>query len=207
MLLSFMVGLVVFFGLRYVAVFKDKIKAEKQLSQASQKVMTLEGQLKLEKELGVKLNEEKLKLEASLKDSESKISKLTSEQAEMQERIFSIVKEIEGIKKFALKARLEKAKVEEALGETTEENIQLKIKLRSIPELKKVIRELKIEERKARRKPKLKIQPKTPVEATVKEEKAPQKGTVSEEGNEGFVIKDGSSTYKPQLSIEVRPAL
>jgi hypothetical protein len=75
------------------------------------------------------------------------------------------------------------------LSQASQEKDILQAKLNSLEELKKVIRELKIKIRQA----KIELLRKNNVPLT-------------KEGNRGFVIKNGKSTYPTRVKIEVNPA-
>ena len=187
LLLSFLVGAVIFSSLRYISAIQARAKLESELSQAQAQVGFLEGRLEQEIEAQKALNERKLVLEASLKEAEEKMGSFLSEQEQAQERIFGLVKEISDLKEMNEKIQKEKASLEDKLEQASEQNKQLVSRLRSISELKKVIKDLKLQIRKER------------VRQIIRKD-------FQVYGNRGFVTKDGTSTYKSKVQIEVNPA-
>lgn len=185
LIFSLMIGAVIFSGVRYMAVSQAKARLEYELSQVKEHAWFLEGQLKQDEELISGLNEEKRLLTDTLKEKESRVSQLEQKNTQHQEQIFSLVNEIEG-------ARKQRDKTMKDLSANQEKLRELETKLQSIPELKKAIKEVKTQMRNRR----LKANPRSvPL------------GRISEaEINFGYLLKDGVSTYKPRIKIEVTPA-
>ena len=77
------------------------------------------------------------------------------------------------------------------MAEAASENQSLKTKLSSIQELKKAIREL----RKRKR-----TQPQSLISLK------PRSTDKMMDGNRGYILKDGKSTYLGRIHVEVRPA-
>lgn len=137
---------------KYAASIKEKEKLLSTLTQVSQRVTILENEkesiteeLKKEKEFQLKLTAEIIELKVSLKTSEDKASRLFWELKEAKR-----IKE-ESDSQFLL-LRDKYTALTEDKERTLQENEGLKTKLSSIVELKKVIRELKKQKRKAPRK-------------------------------------------------------
>lgn len=185
LIFSLMIGAVIFSAVRYLAVSHAKTRLEYELSQVKEHAWFLEGQLKQDEELISGLNEEKRLLTDTLKEKESRVSQLEQKNTQNQEHIFSLVNEIEG-------ARKQRDKTMKDLSAKQEKLRELETKLQSIPELKKAIIEVKTRMRNRR----LKANPRSV---------AP--GWISEaEINCGYLLRDGVSTYKPRIKIEVIPA-
>ena len=185
LIFSLMIGAVIFSVVRYIAVSQAKARLEYELSQAKEHAWFLEGQLKQDEELISGLNEEKRLLTDTLKEKESRISKLEQKNTQSQEHIFSLVNEIEG-------ARKQRDKTMNDLSVSQEKLRELQTRLQSIPELKKAIKEVRLQMRN--RLPKTNHRP-----ATL--------GRISEaESNLGYLLRNGVSTFKPRIKIEVTPA-
>jgi chromosome segregation ATPase len=185
LIFSLMIGAVIFSVVRYIAVSQAKARLEYELSQAKEHAWFLEGQLKQDEELISGLNEEKRLLTDTLKEKESRISQLEQKNTQSQEHIFSLVNEIEG-------ARKQRDKTMKDLSASQEKLRELQTRLQSIPELKKAIKEVRLQMRN--RLPKTNHRP------------APL-GRISEaESNLGYLLRNGVSTYKPRIKIEVTPA-
>ena len=178
--------------LRYRNIVKEKAGIESQLSETRIQVGFLDGRLKQEKELAKNLEEERSLLANNLKEAESKISQLDIKYVQAQEHIFSLTKELRDLEGENSRAKEEKVRWEEKLSALEERDARLDKRMHSIPELKKAIKELKIEMRKSRLK----------FASTVR----PLKRLEIIEGNSGFMVKEGLSTYRPRLKIKVEPA-
>lgn len=188
-----------FFVSRYINLIQEKKKVESQLKEVRMQVGFLEGSLKQETELRQKLNEEKAALTASLKGAQETIADLNAKNAQSQEHVFSLVKEIEAMESHNSRVREELAQAQERLDALLGKNIELETRLSSIPELKKAIAELKLKMKKTSYHHKLKS-------LQFKEKRLPW----DEEdlnGNSGFIIKNGIPTYKGRVKIEVKPLL
>jgi chromosome segregation ATPase len=185
LIFSLMIGAVIFSVLRYIAVSRVKARLEYELSQVKEHAWFLEGQLKQDEELISGLNEEKRLLTDTLKGKESRISQLEQKNTQSQEHIFSLVNEIEG-------ARKQRDKTMQDLSASQEKLKELQTRLQSIPELKKAIKEVKMQMRNRRLK--------------TNHSSEPLRQISEAESNFGYLLKDGASTYKPRIKIEVTPA-
>lgn len=190
-----------FFVLRYINLIQEKKKVESQLKEVKMQVGFLEGSLRQETELRQKLDKEKTALTASLKGAEETIVDLNAKNAQSQEHIFSLVKEIKAMENRNSRAKEELTQAQEKLDALLGKNIELDARLSSVSELKKAIAELKLKLRmkKAGYNHKLKS-------TRFKKEK-PSWDKENIDGNFGFIIKNGVSTYNGRVKIEVRPLL
>lgn len=188
---SILLGAAIFFSIRYRNIIHQKAELEFQLKRANQQLRSLGEQLALQKELTTELKQEKSALSGSLQEAEGKIFRLEEKNAGAQERIVSLLKDIKGLQEKITWSKEEKNQLEEKVSILGERNARLDTKLSSIPELKKAIKELKLQMRKIHPKPALKIK------------------RYSEEvfeGNSGYLIKDGVATYRPRFTIKVESA-
>jgi len=188
-----------FLTLRYINLIQEKKKVEFQLKEVKVQVGFLEGNLKQETELRQKLDKEKTTLTASLKGAEETIADLNTKNAQSQEYIFSLVKEIEAMESRNSRAKEELAQTQEKSGALLGKNIELETRLSSVPELKKAMRELKLKMKKTSYNYKLK-----PIQF---KEKRLSWDKENMDGNSGFIIKNGVPTYKGRVKIEVKPLL
>lgn len=192
LIFSLMAGAVIFTSLRYIGLLQDKARLEHELRETKKQAGLLEGQLRQEQELINRLNKEKRLLVNTLKEAEGKISQLGLKNAQSQEQIFSLVRELEDVHKETEQTAQAMAASQEKLKLLEVQNVELDTKLHSIPELKKAIRELKIQMRKHRPGIKPHLKPRTQISEA--------------ESNFGYLIRDGISTYRPRIKIEVKPA-
>lgn len=205
-------GICAFFVFRYVDLLHTKAKIELELTQAVRQVGFLDAQLKDEKGKVESLNQEKSGLKQGLDESQAKVSRLNSEKLEAESHIFSLISEIQGLERKVNGIIEEKTKIEENLEILEEKNSRMEAKLNSIPELKKEIRNLKRKRKIPELTPKFELKELSLPKAVRKEktESSSAKrifGAPDEDGNSGFIVKDGESTYRKRLKIEVRPEL
>jgi chromosome segregation ATPase len=179
---------------KYTLSLKEKYDLFIALNQAREELTVLEQEkqnllVDLEKQKGLQemLSEENSEFKDNLKATRRRLTKLFREIREKQNAMdelnyrFSILQ----AEKVALTE--EKEQLNLKLSQANSENEGLKVRLGSLAELKKAIRELKIKMREA-----------------IRESKKPQDIIV--EGNRGFIIKDGKSTFPFKIRIEVNPA-
>lgn len=188
-----MAGGVIFFGLRYRGALSGQARLKDELSGTKKQAGILEEQLRQKEELIHSINEEKRLLSGALKEAEDKISQLGLKNAQSQEQISSLIQELEEARKENDMARQDLAAALEKAKEIKAQRVELDTKLRSLPELKKAMRELKMQMRK--RRPAMRIDLK------------PHKEIFETESNFGYIVRDGiPAAYRPRIKIEVRPA-
>lgn len=190
-LIAILCGLSVFSAIKFIAAQKEKKILLANLRQIEQQVASLEkdkqslqGTIVKERELQRQLNEENKGLKENLKENEDKLVKYTNDFAEAQ-------KNIEGLNSQVSLLKDERDRMMIQLSEVTQERDTLKVKVSSVKELKKAIRELKIQMRSV-------------THEIIK--KAKSSFTVSD-GNRGYMLKNGVPTYSPKINIKVEPAL
>jgi len=205
-------GLCAFFVFRYVDLLRTKARIELELTQAVRQVGFLDAQLKDEKGKVESLFQEKSALKQELQGSEAKVSRLNSEKLEAESHIFSLITEIQGLERKVDGILEEKTNIEENLKALEGKNSRMEEKLNSIPELKKEIRNLKRKRKLPALTPKFELKELSRPKALIKEKEeswiTPKTFTFpDEDGNSGFIVKDGESTYRKRLKIEVRTEL
>lgn len=188
-LTALLCGITIFSVFKYVTTLKENYDLSNTLDQMKQQVVVLENEkqnllqsLKKETELAQKFDQENTGLKANLKESEDKLSKLDTDFKAAQKIIEQLNSELAALKN-------EKTNLNTKLSEVSQEKENLNVRLSSVEELKKAIRELRIQVRKV----KVEIKKKTKV-------------TDDSEGNRGFVIKDGKPTSSAKVKIDVKPA-
>lgn len=195
-LLAFLIGITVFSIFKYILFLKEKNDLLNNLNAIKGQVTALENEkqnllqgLEKQKQIQQELNEQNAILKESIKVSEEKLTKLNTDFIQAQAAIEKLNSEMSAVKVENTALRQEQDKLNSQVAEITQENEGLKAKLGSIAELKKTIKELKRQMRKAE----LEI-----------ERKIKERNIV--EGNRGFLIKDGKPTSVPKIKIEVLPA-
>lgn len=183
LIFSAALGAAIFSSARFLKVAYEKSRLESQVYKLNQEVNSLQEQL-------AELNEKNSALSGSVKKAESRIDSLSLRNTKLQDNIFILIKEVQSVHKDKLSIKKEKNQIDEELTLLKEKNEELQARLHSIPELKKAIKELKIRRSKFRLKA-----------ADTKKENS----ILSYDGNGGFIIKDGISTYKSQVKIVVEP--
>jgi len=177
--LILLIGVTAFSMIRYVSELKARFRLQESLMQAQGEVETLtqekhnlSQELSKEQESNAQLTARNVKLRAYLKASTTRMGGLFRANSKAQN-------ELEAINaKFAILKAENKALIA-GHQRSYVENEQLRFKLSSVVELKKAIRELRMNKTEA-----------------------PNFRT---EGNQGFLIRDGRSTLE-KIKIEVIPA-
>ncbi len=171
--LILLVGITVFSMVRYMSELRERYRLKESLTQAQGQVTVL---VQEKQNLLQELEKEK-KLEANLKDylraSKNKITRLFQDNAKTQASLEEVSAKL-SILKAENRALIDNRK------RVYVENKQFKLKLSSIIELKKAIRELKANKHKD--------------------------SGAGKEGNQGFLIKNGQPTTAEKVIIEVIPA-
>lgn len=174
-----LICLTAFSAFKYITTLKDKYDLMKSLNQAKRQVAALEELQKALTQENVTLKEEAQRLaelEADLQYAQKTITRLTEQMALSSAENTAI--------------REEKDILALELSQVSQERDMLKMRLKSLPELKKAIKEVKLQIRNAR---------------LMMKEIARKRRFV--EGNRGYLIKDGKSTYpSAKIKIEVMPA-
>lgn len=193
---AFLVGIAIFGAYKYVLFLKEKNDLLHQLSQMRNQLELLETEkedllenLDRERQLKQQLSQENIRLNADFKASEEKLAKLETDFKAAQETIEQLNTQISLLKAENSSLWEEAGALKLNLNQVSQEKVDLERRFNSLIELKKAIRELKQKMRLARKEIKPKIKPQTI------------------EGNRGFLIKDGKSTYHLlKIKIEVSPA-
>jgi len=181
--IAFLLGLAVFIVFRHLAVVREKIILSSTLHQKQAEITGLQQELSRQKEEGRILLQQKSGLKAYAGAAKRRLGRLFSDVILFKGK----VQELDG-KMIILKT--ENQELLDEKNRIAQENQDYKAKFSSIPELKKAIREIKIQAHKPK--------PQIPEKA--------QEGSVMVEGNRGFLVKDGKPTTPAKIVIEVVPA-
>jgi len=180
----------IFSVFKYFTALKEKYALLKNLNQAKAQVVALEEAIDKEKELEKALSQENLTLKDELKSNADKLTQLDANLQNTQKAIEELTLQIALAKAENIAVREEKDNLTLELAQVSQERDTLKSRLSSIPELKKAIKEVKIQIRQAK--------------AMMKEITKKRKIV---EGNKGFLVKNGKSTFPvTKIKIEVMPA-
>jgi len=192
-LIVLLVTITTFSVYKYILSLKEKYDLFIALNQTKEELVVLEQEkqnllvdLEKGKELQAQLTEDNSELKDNIKATRRRLTRLFKDIREKQASYDDLNDRFSILQAENVALTEEKGQLNLKLSQANSENESLKTKLSSIEELKKAIRELKIRMRKVR------TEPKKPQEII--------------EGNRGYLLKDGKSTYPVKIRIEVRPA-
>ncbi len=187
LVIALLAGISIFTAYKYIATLREKYTLIKEINQIKKQVVDLENEkqnllqtIEQEKAWQEKLKQENAGLKDGLRINQDRIIKLQDDLTAAKKTLEQLNAQVAAIQAeyAALKAQNEKLKL--GLSALSQENENYKARFNSLVELKKAIRELKTQTRK---------------------------GAKAVEGNQGFVIKDGKTTFPAKVIIEVNPAL
>ncbi len=183
---------------KYISVLKEKNDLSHQLKTIKEQITVLENEkqaliLEVEKErqIGQQLSQENSGLKENLKTAQEKLTQFDAELTEAKSTLDKLSSEFTAVKAESIALKEQEAQFKAAI----EERDTLKERINSIAELKKMIKELKYKMRQEKRQIRRIIKP------VEKKDKKAEDADI--EGNQGFVVKEGQSTY--QVRIEVNP--
>ncbi len=195
LLFSMALGVAILAGRRYIDMVELKVQAEREVSERELKIDSLDKQLVEAGQVKQALEQKNALIENSLKEAEGQIIQLSKEREEAEGRISYLMGEIDNMQVAFLDVNDAKFRLEEDLNTLKQQNAKLHDDLSSIDNLKMRIRELKVRKRKERL---------VPAKTLLTNIKPPEPQVIGE--NSGFLIKEGQSTYKSRVEIEVNPA-
>lgn len=189
LIIVFLAGVTLFSVIKYIRAQKENYHLYNNLKQIKAQTDSLEIQRQKLLQTIEKQNQENSVIKEDLKANQDTLTKMEADFMQAQKTIVELNSQISALKSenANLEERGEGLKIE--LTEVSQEKDKLQAKLNSLIELKKAIRELKIKIHQA----KAKLIKKTDIE-------------IFQEGNRGFVVKDGKFTYPAKVKIEVKPA-
>jgi chromosome segregation ATPase len=189
----FLIGVSAFSVISYIISLSEKNALVRSLEEVRQEVSNLEyervglvGSLQKERQLSAQLSGQNVELKENLKNSEENLSKLESELIATRRKVQELDKQLASL-------RETKEYLTLTLAQTSQEKESLLARMNSVVELKKAIRDLKRKMRK----------PKPETQAPVRKAVEHQDAEVL--GNQGFLVKDGKSTYPQRVRIDVQP--
>ena len=180
----------IFSVFEYIAAQKEKSALLKNLNQAQAQVVSLEEALEKEKELESTLGQENLTLKDELKTNTDKFAQLDANLQNSRKTIDDLTTQIALSKAENTALSEEKDKLSLDLIRVSQERDTLRVRLSSVPELKKAIKEVKVQIHKAK--------------VIIREI---TKKRIIIVGNRGFLVKNGENTFPiSKIKIEVMPA-
>lgn len=186
-LIVLLVAIIIFSLAGYFKVVKEKQDLLNNINQIRNQIPALENErndliqdLEKQKQYQVNLNKEKELLQESLRMAEERISQISAELTEVENTIGQL-------KPNLLALRKDKQKLKQQTERLRNEKANLEARLHSLKELKMAAREIKESMRQA------KIQMQEKIDEVI-----------TQEGNQGYLIRNGESTYK-RVKIEVIP--
>ncbi len=196
MLMIFMAGIAIFCIFQFAKATKEKNDIQNTLTNMKGEISVLEAQkqeltqeLVKEHETQQKLATENLGLSEQLKINADKLSQFQFDLQRAQGTIDELNAKVAVLNDELVALKLENSQ----LVQVTEERDDLKSKMDSIDELKKAIKELRLQMRKTGKEIKKEVKKKT-IEFSIKPDL-----------NYGYVIKDGQSTFSSKVKIQVNP--
>jgi chromosome segregation ATPase len=187
-LIAFLAGLTLFSVIKYITLQKENYYLYNNLKQIKKQIDSLEVQRQNLLQTIEKQNQENSIIKDTLKVSEDKLTKMEADFIQAKKTIEELNDSISSLKaeKVSLKDQSENLKAQ--LSQVSQEKDSLQAKLNSLEELKKTIREIKRKMREAK-----------------KELLKRNSTSLIGEGNRGFIVKNGKSTYHAKVIIEVKP--
>lgn len=189
-LVALLTGVTIFSVFKYIVIQREKYALLGSLNEIKGEVVRLEQTIDQERELQNALSQENLSLKDEQRASLEKITRLDSDLQNALKTIEELASEVAISQAENTALREEKDKLVFDLSQVSQERDTLMVRLSSVPELKKTIRRVKIEMRKAK---------------LMMKEIAKSRRVV--EGNRGYLIMDGKSTFPDtaKIKIEVTP--
>ncbi|KPK98909.1 MAG: hypothetical protein AMJ95_02230 [Omnitrophica WOR_2 bacterium SM23_72] len=195
-LIGLLIVITAFSAFKYGTSLKEKYdtfivmnQLKEQLDILEQEKQNLLADLEKGKQLEAQLTEENTALKDNIKATRIRLTKLFMEQREKEKAYEELSYRFSLLQAENANLIEEKGQLDLRVSQAESENQALKVKLSSIQELKKAIRELK-----------RRMRPERLIAAR------PRKNDEVIDGNRGYLIKDGKSTYRGRIRVEVRPA-
>jgi chromosome segregation ATPase len=185
-LIVFLLSITAFSIFKFTSSLKEQFNLSNRLNKAKDEILVLEKErqdllqeIEKERDTSCQLRERNSKLKDYLKANKRMISDLF---ADLKER----TQTIEELNSKSCLLKLEVEALQQKKEQLSQENESFKAKLSSVTELKKAIKEIKMQARK--------------MHIEMKKQAAVDKII---EGNRGYLIKAGKATYPVKLKIEV----
>ena len=188
-LIIFLVGFSIFSVFKYATLLKEKYALVNTIEQIKAHAASLEKDLSKEKQRVIQTQERNELLRENLRASGKRMSNLYHASAQAHQLCDELNTQLSIVRAENDALRKDGDILKFKVTQLAQENEDFRVKLGSIEELKKTIRELK---RQAHR-----------FIVTMKNKMQPKEYA---EGNRGFILKNGKSTYPAKVRIEVIPA-
>lgn len=188
-LLTFLIGGTVFSGFKYISYMKERHNLVSTIKQLGEQIQALETEKQglfqgLEKE-----KDQNQRLEGENAQLNARLTKLDADFTEAQQAVERLSAEITLLRAENVAVREQDNSLKLQFTQLVQERDTLKVRLSSLPELKKAIRDLKVQMRLAVRQKRHQV----------------EKGRFIV-GNKGYVIREGKSTLPTKIIIQVIPA-
>ncbi|MEI6631173.1 MAG: hypothetical protein WCL25_00990 [bacterium] len=194
-LIALLAGVTCFSLFKYFYTLKEKYELYNTLNQIKGQVADLEAQkqeilqgIEKEKQLNLQITQENTGLKENIGAAEEKIAQLSTDIAYAKKIFEDFKSEVSVLKAENMAVREENVNLTSKLSQVSQEKDTLTMRLSSIAELKKAIRELKKQMRR--------VSSEISYKETVREKIL--------EGNRGFLLKNGKPTYPTKVKIEVK---
>jgi len=186
LIIALLAGISIFSAYKYVITLREKYALTNEIGRIKQQIDNLEKEkqnllqtLEKEKTWQEKLRQESLLLKENLRMNHSRLAKIHQDLAASQKNVEQLNIQVSALQAEAAVMKTENEKLKTDFSVLSKENEDFKARFNSIPGLKEAIRNLKRHG----------SQPLKPAE-----------------GNQGFVVKDGKTTFPTKVIIEVNPA-
>lgn len=188
LIIIFLCGLAGFSVYRYLGINKDLFHNRRQIIELQDRNRVVSDRLERQIVQGAQLVREKKVLKQEININRQKLSQLKLELAESRQDLADLTRVSEEFKRANQALRQEQEDLRVKIEGLSRQKDALLAKLSSVEELRRIIKDLK--------------RTKTPNRQSLGQGKIKD----IKQGNRGYVIYRGRSTYRPQLSIQVKPA-
>jgi chromosome segregation ATPase len=194
--IALLIGVALFTSYSYILTVKEKYEVLKnleqiktQLSQLENEKIALTQKLDLQMQEKQKILQEKRTAEETLRINQEKFSSVEGQLQKAQKTIEELNSSLAALQQEKVSLQQNQERLTAQVEEVMKAKIALEARFRSVKELKKAVRELRLQISKVKTHLIKKIENKE-----------------IEEGNRGYLTKDGNPTYPAKIKIEVTPA-
>lgn len=195
-IISLLIGVAGVSAWHYLTILKEKQVLQEAIREKEENIASLDkqnkalqDQLQAEKQIQENLRQEKVTVEVELKQTQGRLSEVTAELGQKKGQIAELNTNMDNLGKENQALQQDNANLQAQVTGLKEETDKMASRFNSLQELKKAIVELKRRMWASRTKP---------------DNKAA--GETTNDGNKGFVLIGGKSTFKPKVNIKVVPS-
>jgi chromosome segregation ATPase len=188
LIIIFLCGVAGFSVYRYLGINKDLGHKKKQIIDLQDRNRAISDSLEKQVALKAQLARDKEALKQEIDINKQKLNQLKLELVESRQDLADLVRVSEEFKRINQDLRQKQEDLMAKIEGLSRQKDALLAKLSSVEELRQIIRDLK--------------GTKTPNRQSLGQNKTED----IKQGNRGYVVYRGRSTYRPQLSIQVKPA-